>query len=342
MAWEPPDLEMEEWSDTFTPQREWGVGRGGWVSNSTYLLIALFLGGVGSGAALIALALERASSDWYFIAGYIIGVGGKGFFHVLFLGNPLRGWRAVSRWRSSWISRGIITLNIFAVAGGLYILWPIAGLFGEAGAGVELALFITCVALLGILVVYDGFLLSESAAIGAWNMALMILLFPIFSLLGGAGFLGALYAPIHNDTTRALNLEALHELETILLAAGAFALASYLLTIHRDHFLRESAWKSIIGPLRSLFIVAVVIGGVGLPLVVSAMSLTWHLIEDATVLLAIVALIAVVGDYAFKYIVLRVGGFSQQFAPGIGQWSTAPTDFTMGIQPAGKSPGLGL
>ena len=206
----------------------------------------------------------------------------------------------------------------------------------------ELALFITCVSLLGILVVYDGFLLSESAAIGAWNMALMILLFPIFSLLGGAGFLGALYAPIHNDTTRALNLEALHELETILLAAGAFALASYLLTIHRDHFLRESAWKSIIGPLRSLFIVAVVVGGIGLPLVVSAMSLTWHLIEDATVLLAIVALIAVVGDYAFKYIVLRVGGFSQQFAPGIGQWSTAPTDFTMGIQPAGKSPGLGL
>jgi DMSO reductase anchor subunit len=344
-AWEPPDLQMEEWSDTFTPQREWGVGRGGWVSNSTYLLIALFLGGVGSGAALIALALERANSDWYFIAGYIVGVGGKGFFHIMFLGNPLRGWRAVSRWRSSWISRGIIALNLFAVAGGLYILGPIAGVFGEVGVGEERALFITCVALLGILVVYDGFLLSESAAIGAWNMALMILLFPIFSLLGGAGLLGALWGPIHSDTpgkSGYLDLEALHELETILLAAGAFALASYLLTIHRDHFLRESAWKSIVGPLRPLFIVAVVIGAVALPLVVAAMSLSWPLIEDATILLAIVALVAVVGDYAFKYIVLSVGGFSQQFAPGPGQWSTAPTDFTMRIQPAGKSPGFGL
>ena len=96
MAWEPPDLEMEEWSDTFVPQREWGVGRGGWVSNSTYLLIALFLGGVGSGAALIALALERANSDWYFIAGYIIGVGGKGFLPC-----------PVPRESPSWLAGGI-------------------------------------------------------------------------------------------------------------------------------------------------------------------------------------------------------------------------------------------
>ena len=338
MDWEAPDLQMEEWSDTFTPQREWGVGRGGWVGNSSYLLIALFLGGIGAGAALISLFLERANSDWYFIAGYIIGVGGKGFFHVIFLGNPLRGWRAVSRWRSSWISRGIIALNLFAVAGGLYILWPIAGLFGGAGAGEERALAITCFTLLSILVVYDGFLLSEAAAIGAWNMALMIILFPVFSLLGGAGFVGALWGPLHTEVP--LDIEALHELETILLAAGAFALAGYLLTIHRDHFLRESAWSRIIGPLRWLFFVGVLGGAVALPLGVSALSLTWGLVEDATALLAIVALIAVIGDFSFKYLVLSVGGYQQQFAPGTGRWSTTPTKFTMEVQKAGESPGL--
>jgi formate-dependent nitrite reductase membrane component NrfD len=329
---------MDEWSDTFSPQKEWGVGRGGWAANSMYLLIALFLGGVGAGASLISLLLERANSDWYFLAGFLVAVVGKGFFHVIFLGNPLRAWRAVSRWQSSWISRGIIALSLFSVAGGLYLLWPIAGVFGEAGAGEERALAITCFTLLGILVVYDGFLLSEAAAIGAWNMALMIILFPVFSLLGGAGLVGALWGPLHTEAP--LDIEALHEIETILLAAGAFALAGYLLTIHRDHFLRESAWSMIVGPLRWLFVIAVVGGAVALPLGVSALSLTWSLVEDATALLAIVALIAVIGDFAFKYMVLSVGGYQQQFAPGAGRWSMTPTKFTMEVQPAGQSPGL--
>ena len=35
----------QEWTDTFIRQSEWGVGRKGWVSNSVYVLLALFFGG---------------------------------------------------------------------------------------------------------------------------------------------------------------------------------------------------------------------------------------------------------------------------------------------------------
>lgn len=318
-AWEPPDLGMPEWSDTFIPQKEWGVGRGGWVANSVYLLIALFLGGVGAGAALISLFLERANADWYFVVGFIVAVGGKGFFHLMFLGNPLRAWRAVFRPQSSWISRGIIALSVFSLAGGLYILWPITGVLGDAGVGEERALAITCGALLTFLIVYDGFMLKESAAMAAWNMSLMIILFPVFSLLGGAGLVGALYGPIHVDTpgkTGYLDIEALHELETVLLAGAVFAMAGYLLTLYSDAALRESAWDALVGRLRWVFWIFVVVGAIVLPLIFAALSLSADMSSDFEVaILAVVALIAVVGDYAFKYVIFSIGGYQQQYAP---------------------------
>ena len=321
------ELGMPSWSDGFIQQTEWGVGRKGWVSNSMYLLLALFLGGVGAGAALISLYLERANAEWYFIAGYIVAVGGKGFFHLLFLGNPLRFWRAVLRPHSSWISRGIIALSLFAAAGLVYILWPIAEVFGKAGAGEERALAITCATLLVFLVVYDGFLLNAAVAMAAWNMSLMVLLFPIFSALGGTGLVGALYGPIHSDTpgeSGYLDIRSLHEIEAVLLSVGVFALAAYMLTLYSDPFLRASAWNAIVGRLRWVFWIFVVAGAIVVPLVVSTVSLETDL---SVALLSAVALIAVVGDYAFKFVIFSIGGYQQQYAAKGQPW-LHPTHWT--------------
>ena len=311
--WQAPSFDSSEdeveWSDTFIRQTEWGVGRKGLISNSVYLLLALFFGGVGAGTALIALYLERAHSGWYFVTGYALAVGGKGVFHLLFLGNPWRFWRAVLRPQSSWISRGIIGLTLFSIAGLAYILWPMFGLFPDAALA-EKPLAILCTCLLTFLIVYDGFLLNNASAIGAWNTGLMVILFPIFSALGGAGLLGALYGPLH--TRAALDIHRLHQIEAVLLGIGAFALATYLVTLYSDPFLRTSAWEAIVGRLRWVFWIAVVVGGIIAPIMVALVSLTTHV---AVGLMAAVALVAVVGDYAFKYVIFSIGGYRQQYAP---------------------------
>ena len=297
-----------EWTDTFIRQSEWGVGRRGWVSNSVYLLLALFFGGIGAGAALLALGLGRAHSGGYFVAGYVLAVGGKGFFHLLFLGNPWRFWRAVCRPQTSWISRGIIALSLFSVVGLGYMLGPLWGLL-PALAGAEPVLAGLCAVLLTFLLVYDGFLLNNATAIGAWHTGLMVILFPVFSALGGAGVLGALYGPLHGRVP--LDIHALHQVEAVLLAVGAFVLASYLTYLYADPFLRTSAWEAIVGRLRWVFWLVVVGGGIVAPLVVAGLSVRRPV---AIGVMATVALVAVVGDYAFKYVIFSIGGYRQQHA----------------------------
>jgi formate-dependent nitrite reductase membrane component NrfD len=315
--WQPPAAsggeDELEWTDTFIRQSEWGVGRKGWISNSVYLLLALFFGGIGAGAALMALYLARAHSGWYFVAGYLLAVGGKGVFHLLFLGNPLRFWRAVCRPQTSWVSRGIIALGLFSVAGGAYVLGPMWGLL-PALVGAEPLLAGLCGVLLTFLIVYDGFLLNNATAIGAWSTSLMVILFPVFSALGGAGLLGTLYGPLHARVP--LDIHALHQIEAVLLVVGAFALATYLATLHADPFLRTSAWEAVIGRLRWVFWMVVVGGGIVAPLVVAVLN-AW--MPVAISVMATVALVAVIGDYAFKYVIFSIGGYRQQYTPVLGR-----------------------
>lgn len=81
-----------------------GVGQG--------LFLALYTG------QLYALAnlIPQSDSAGFYGAGSILAlvflVGGliASFFH---LGHPERGWRAVARWRTSWLSREVIVLPAF-------------------------------------------------------------------------------------------------------------------------------------------------------------------------------------------------------------------------------------
>ena len=79
-------------------QQEWIEGRG------LLLLIAIYLGGVGGGLYLISLIIGWKTGLALALA--IVGIG-KGSAHLLFLGRPLRFWRALLRPHSSWISRGM-------------------------------------------------------------------------------------------------------------------------------------------------------------------------------------------------------------------------------------------
>ena len=92
----------------YRPQGEWS-----WL-----ITTAFFLGNVGAGLFLISYF-----NSLYLGAGVgllIVGVG-KSTAHLLYLGRPERFLRVIVRWRTSWISRGLIAMGLFLVFGVVYL-----------------------------------------------------------------------------------------------------------------------------------------------------------------------------------------------------------------------------
>src|SRR3989337_2521379 len=90
--------------DSFKVQREW-IERKGML-----LLLAIFFGELGAGMFLVSWYLNYLLG---MVLGIVIVASLKTTFHVLFLGQPLKFWRAFTRPQSSWISRGVIIMSVF-------------------------------------------------------------------------------------------------------------------------------------------------------------------------------------------------------------------------------------
>ena len=88
--------------------------------------------GLGLGlAAWIVLGLIDLSQFWHliFVAGFTFGLIGAGLLSsTLHLGHPERAWRALSQWRSSWLSREGIAAIATLILFGIYVLiWLATG-----------------------------------------------------------------------------------------------------------------------------------------------------------------------------------------------------------------------
>ena len=105
------------------------------------------------------------------------------------LGHPERAWRAISQWRSSWLSReGAMALATYVPAGLFGIgwvffertggAWTLAGVLAAAGA----ALTVTC----------TGMIYASLKPIRQWRDALVVPLYLGFALASGALVLNAL------------------------------------------------------------------------------------------------------------------------------------------------------
>lgn len=70
-----------------------------------------------AGVGMMVSSLIASKSIWFYIAGFcIFGLGLAG--SVLHLGQPLKAWKAFLGWRTSWLSREILT---FGMVGGLSV-----------------------------------------------------------------------------------------------------------------------------------------------------------------------------------------------------------------------------
>lgn len=149
------------------------------------LLLALF------GVDLAARAGLLAALPAGFFGGAVVGVlvlAGAGLVAASFhLGRPLRAWRAVTMWRTSWLSREVIALPAFIGATLLY------GITGAPGWGVLAALLAL------LMYLCTGMIYAAVKAMREWATPMTPLNFALIGTASGlllALVLAAAWAPL--------------------------------------------------------------------------------------------------------------------------------------------------
>ena len=99
------------------------------------------------------------------------------------LGHPERSWRAVSQWRTSWLSReGVFAIVTYVPAGIFGISWVF---FGELDGFVPYVALLT--AFLSVVTVYcTGMIYASLRTISAWNQKMTAPNYIIIALASGA------------------------------------------------------------------------------------------------------------------------------------------------------------
>ena len=152
----------------------------------------------GAGYGLLALLGLLApvgllpQDRWFGGGGMLLALGliALGLLSSTFhLRHPERAWRAVSQWRSSWLSReGVLSLLTFVPAGLFAIGWVFAGRLDSAWALAGLA----AAAGAALTVFSTGKIYATLKPIRQWHNRLVVPLYLAFALMTGALWLNAL------------------------------------------------------------------------------------------------------------------------------------------------------
>lgn len=169
--------------------------------------VILFTTASGAGYGLLALLglvgfnHGQASSIAFGIVAMLIALGliTVGLLSSTFhLGHPERAWRALSQWRSSWLSReGVAAVLTYLPALGFGLAW--SGLIEAPALIKPLGLVTFAMAL--VTVVCTGKIYSTLATIRAWNTPLTVPVYLAFGLATGACLLAAITSVFGNFPT---------------------------------------------------------------------------------------------------------------------------------------------
>lgn len=137
---------------------------------------------------------------------------------MLHLGRPERAWRALSQWRSSWLSReGLGALLTYLPAGALGIGWVFGWITAEQTAvAAWLAIFCALLTLY-----FTGMIYASLETIRAWHQPLVVPIYIVLALATGGILLCVLLAGFGRD----LRLAA--AVSVVTLAAGWILKARY-------------------------------------------------------------------------------------------------------------------
>jgi sulfite dehydrogenase (quinone) subunit SoeC len=160
--------------------------------------VIFFTTASGAGYGLLALmgllnACGYLPTDrWFGLTGFVLSLGLITFgllastFH---LGHPERAWRALTQWRSSWLSReGVLAVLTYMPAG----LFAIGWVFLEQTTGVFMVMGVLAAIGAALTVYCTSMIYASLKSIPAWTHALVPLLYLVLGLATGGLILVAL------------------------------------------------------------------------------------------------------------------------------------------------------
>lgn len=183
--------------------------------------VIFFTAASGAGYGLLALLGLGAGLGWL-PPDRLLGFLGLGLALTLItagllsstfhLGHPERAWRALSQWRSSWLSReGVLAVATYPPAGGLGIGWVLLGrtdgFFAVCGVLAAMLAMATVFA--------TGMIYRSLPTIRQWHQPLTVPVYLALSLTTGALLLAALLAVLGLNASTVVGLA----IELLLLTA---------------------------------------------------------------------------------------------------------------------------
>ncbi len=274
--------------ERFRPQREWSEGRG------LLLILAHFLTGTGAGAWTFAAFL---SLNQGLVVGFVLVVLGA-MAHLVFLGRPERFWRMMTRFNSSWISRGLAGMTLFMIVASAYLLLLFFEEQETAFGGTVLAL-----SLLGALwiVVYKGFVWASSKGIPLWNTPLVPALYIAYALRAGAAVLLMLAAL----GGRQAGLGTLEPIKLWLAISTAVMVIVYLEVMRGSGMTAlRSVELMLFGRVALPFYLGVALVGLAIPIAIGGLAYSGDLPME---LLGLAAVFSLLGDLSIIYCVAKAG-----------------------------------
>ncbi len=284
--WRRPPEKSYLGKSGLSAQRQWA-----WL-----ITFAFFFGEVGAGLFVMSSLVQFR---WGMLAGLIVAVLAKGYPHLIFLGHPLRFWRALLRPQTSWVSRGFIAMGVFTVFGALYFLM-VMGWLGGRGTSLEWVVGGIALGCAFVLMIYDGMMMSFSPALPAWNTPLLPTLCLTFSLMAGSTLVFAVAEYLGLPMAVEVGLVGLAEKVIIV-----FNLLLVLIYVYVTGRFTEASRESVLqltGRYRWPFW-----GGVLLVGLMATLSLSLLSEAMGRELLIAAAMTELIGDFLILFLILRVG-----------------------------------
>ncbi len=293
-----------EWMVKPMQQMEWIAGEG------ILIWLAEVFSSLGTGLYLVSIIV---GSWWGALIGWLIIILIKLPLHLLYLGKPLRFWRALppftGAWRTSWIARGFFFTTVYSFVGliqlgiGYYIMTNYGTLDPTVDNIAILDFFVKLIA--GILcvltAVYCGFMMSFCKSVPFWNTGLL----PIVIMNAGIADGLALVVGI-GMFTRGLDIHFLESITRILLIVNIGLITTYLLnSSYRSDTAKLSAKRLVTGEVALPFWIGVIIMGIIIPLIISISGYFSKEVSHSALFIAIAT--HTVGAFALKYCILKVG-----------------------------------
>ena len=233
-------ITTHEWMVKPMRQKEWISGKG------ILVWLAEVFSALGMGTYLVGLLAGVGEITtwawWATVLGWVLIVLFKLPLHLVYLGRPLRFWRAIppftKAWKTSWLARGMFFSIVFTGTGFLQIVFWYFLHWGDLSASAADALTVLSW-IVGIVAgvfivltgVYCGFAMSYCKSLPFWNTGLLPIVFVIMGVADGLALTMGVNLLTGADEAAISTLEFWSR---ILLVVNALLIAGYLVRAYQQ------------------------------------------------------------------------------------------------------------